>query len=121
VRKILTFVALATAVVVSAAAQERAVYKPGKDGVKSPVLIKEVKPNYTEGAKARGVHGSVEMLAIVTADGTVDDQVRVTKSLDPDLDEQAIIAIRQWRFRPGTKDDKPVDVEVNIEMTFTLK
>jgi TonB family protein len=47
--------------------------------------------------------------------------VRVTRSLDEDLDEQAIIALRQWRFKPGTKDDKPVDVEVSVELTFTLK
>jgi len=96
------------------------VYKPGKDGVKSPVLIKEVKPEYTEDAKSRGVQGRVEVSAVVKADGTVGD-VTVTKSLDPDLDQQAVSATKQWRFRPGTKDDKPVDVEVSIELTFTLK
>ena len=119
-RTIFTAVALAAALAVSAAAQSQT-YKIGQDGVKAPVIIKEVKPQYTESAKARGVQGSVEVLAIVKSDGTVADDVRVTKSLDPELDEQAIIATKQWRFRPGTKDGKPVDVEVNIELTFTLR
>ena len=120
-RKILTAATLAVSIVASLVAQSGQVYKPGKDGVKAPVLIKEVKPHYTDSAKARGVQGSVEMAVIVQTDGTVGDEVRVTKSLDPDLDQEAIVALRQWRFKPGTKDDKPVDVEVNIEMTFTLK
>jgi TonB family protein len=45
----------------------------------------------------------------------------VTKSLDEQLDQQAIIAVKQWQFRPGTKAGTPVDVEVNIELTFTLR
>jgi len=63
----------------------------------------------------------VEMAAVVKTDGTVDDTIRVTRSLDPDLDEEAIKALRQWKFKPGTKDDQAVNVEVNIEMTFTLR
>ena len=97
------------------------VYKPGEDGVKAPVLVRDVKPQYTVDAKARGVQGTVEVSAIVKADGTVDADVRVIRSLDPDLDQQAIIATRQWTFTPGTKDGKPVDVQVNIEMTFTVR
>jgi TonB family protein len=96
------------------------VYKPG-NGVKSPVLIKEVKPNYTKDAMDRKVQGVVEMECVVRTDGTVDDEVKVTKSLDADLDQQAVIALKQWRFRPGTKDDKAVPVQVNVEMTFTLR
>jgi TonB family protein len=95
------------------------VYKPGKD-VTAPVLVHEVRPQYTEDAKARRVQGSVEVSAVVLSDGTV-GEVKVTKSLDADLDQQAINATKQWTFRPGTKDGKPVDVEVNIELTFTLK
>jgi TonB family protein len=115
----LTAVALAAALVASAAAQSE-VYKPG-NGVKSPVIVREVKPNYTKDAMDRKVQGRVEMECVVLTDGTVDANVKVTKSLDTDLDEQAIIALRQWRFRPGTKDGTPVAVQVNVEMTFTLR
>ncbi len=104
----------------AAAAPQREVYKVGQDGVKSPVLVHEVKPQYTDDAKARGVQGAVEMDAVVRADGTVDN-VRVTKSLDEQLDQQAIAALKQWQFRPGTKDGRSVDVKVKVEMTFTVK
>lgn len=96
------------------------VYKPGQDGVTAPVLVRDVKPQYTEDARARRVQGSVELAAVVLSDGTV-GELRVTKSLDTDLDQQAIKAAKQWTFKPGTKDGKPVDVEVNIELTFTLR
>lgn len=119
VRTILTAAALAAALVGSAAAQAQ-VYKPG-NGVKAPVLVRETKPSYTKDAMDRKVQGRVEMQCVVLVDGTVDENVKITKSLDPDLDQQAIIALKQWTFRPGTKDDKPVPVQVNVEMTFTLR
>jgi beta-lactamase regulating signal transducer with metallopeptidase domain len=37
------------------------------------------------------------------------------------LDQQAIVAAKQWKFEPGKKDGKPVAVEVAIELTFTLR
>jgi TonB family protein len=43
------------------------------------------------------------------------------RSLDEDLDQQAIKAIKQWTFKPGTKDGDPVAVQVFIELTFTLR
>jgi len=121
VRKILTAAALTIGLAVPMTAQQSQVYKVGEDGVKVPVLIKEVKPQYTKGAMDRRVEGNVELVAIVLKDGTVGEDVRVTKSLDAELDQAAIDAAKQWRFRPGTKDDTPVDVQVNFEMSFKLK
>jgi protein TonB len=56
----------------------------------------------------------------VQPDGTVGD-VRVTKALNPGLDQEAIKAVKQWRFKPGHKDGKAVPVRVTLEMTFTLR
>jgi TonB family protein len=100
---------------------DTSVHKTTDPGVKAPVLVHEVKPVYTDDAKERRVQGSVELEAVITSDGTVRHDVRVVKSLDPDLDAQAVTAAKQWQFKPGTKHGKPVDVLVNIEMTFTLK
>jgi TonB family protein len=97
------------------------VYNTTDPGVKAPVLVRDVKPQYTDDAKKRQVQGSVELEEVITSDGTVRDDVRVVKSLDPDLDTQAVTAAKQWQFKPGTKDGKPVNVMVRIEMTFTLK
>ena len=98
------------------------VYQPG-NGVSDPVLVKNVRPVYTPDAKQRRVEGIVVLLVVVRTDGTVGD-AEVTKSLDPDLDQQAVNAVRQWEFKPATKvqgaDRVPVNTQVTVEMTFTL-
>ena len=95
------------------------VYKPG-DGVSAPVLVKEVRPQYPAKAKDARIQGTVLLECVVETDGTVGD-VKVTKSLDEDLDQEAIKAVKQWRFEPGKKDGKAVRVQITLEMTFTLK
>jgi TonB family protein len=97
------------------------VFTPG-DGVSAPTVVTQVKPVYTAAAQEARIQGEVVLETIVLADGSVGD-VAVTKSLDTatGLDQQAIDALKQWAFKPGTKDGKPVAVRVNVEMIFTLK
>jgi protein TonB len=97
------------------------VYEPG-NGVSLPTLIKEVKPNYTAVAIANRIQGTVLLAAVVLPNGTVGD-VTVLQSLDAayGLDNQAVVASKQWLFAPGMKDGLPVAVRVTIEMTFTLR
>ena len=90
-RSILTVAALAVVLAGTALAHQGEVYKIG-NGVKSPVLRQEVKPTYTEGAMRRKVQGTVELSAVVLKDGTVGDDVVVTRSLDEELDQQAVKA-----------------------------
>jgi len=68
------------------------------------------------------IQGEVELELVVRADGTVDG-VAVTKSLDAvhGLDDAAVEAAGQWTFKPGTKDGRPADVMVHLNMRFTLK
>jgi TonB family protein len=93
--------------------------RPGA-GVSAPVVVKEVKPRYTADAEHAGIQGVVTLECVVNTDGTV-GEVEVTRSLDAGLDLEAIKAVKQWRFEPGTKDGKPVPVLVTLEMTFTQK
>ena len=62
------------------------------------------------------------MKVVVLVSGDVGD-VEVTRSLDTQygLDDQAIEAVRQWKFEPGRRDGKVVPVQVTIEMSFTLR
>jgi protein TonB len=109
------------------------VYQPG-NGITDPVLIHEVKPNYTGDAMRAKLQGVVEMDAVVNPDGTVDSgSLKITRSLDATfgLDEEAKKAVRQWRFRPAmcTRQDgcngiargQAVKVLVSVELTFTLR
>ena len=92
------------------------------NGVLPPQLIHEVKADYTPEAMRAKVLGEVWVAGVVLVDGTVTG-VRVVKSLDQvfGLDEQALKAVRQWRFRPGTRFGQPVAVHVSIAVTFTLR
>lgn len=99
-------------------------FNAGGIGVTSPQLIKEVKPRYTVDAMRAKLQGVVEMQAVVLPDGSVDpNSVRITRSLDRvlGLDQQALAALREWRFRPGRVKGQPVSVRINVELTFTLR
>jgi TonB family protein len=96
-------------------------YRPG-NGVMMPRVLAEVKPSYTADAMRAKIQGVVMVEAVVREDGSV-GQVQVTRSLDPTfgLDQEAIKAVRRWRFAPGTRFGQPVPVLVEIELTFTLR
>ena len=57
---------------------------------------------------------------MVPTDGTVGD-VNVTKSLEPSLDEQATAALRKWTFKPGTLNGEAVPVQIEVEMSFSVR
>ena len=116
-----SFMTLAAIVLVSVFAAAQYVYVSSKDPVTQPVLTKRVEPRYTGGAMRRRVEGIVKLSIVVKADGRVRDDVKVTQSLDEELDQQAIIAVKQWEFKPGTKDGVAVAVRVNVELSFKLK
>jgi TonB family protein len=96
-------------------------YKPG-NGVTMPSILKEVKPSYTAEAMRAKIQGVVMVEAIVREDGSV-GKVEVVRSLDPTygLDQEAIKAVRLWRFAPGKRLGQNVPVLVEIELTFTLR
>jgi len=113
-------VSLVVAGLTAVSAQERVPpYKPGS-GVTLPQVVKEVKPVYPKEVMDKRIQGSVTVRAVVEADGTV-GETEVTKALEPTLDEEAVKAAKQWLFKAGEKDGKPVPVEISLEMTFTLK
>jgi periplasmic protein TonB len=97
------------------------IYRPG-NGVSQPRLLREVKPQYTSDAMRAKVQGTVVVVCVVRADGTITD-VRVARPLDPTfgLDQQALAAVRQWKFAPGTRLGEPVAVQITVELTFTLR
>jgi protein TonB len=89
-------------------------------GVTAPTLLTQIDPQYSDAARRARIQGAVEIYAIVNADGTARVE-RVTKSLGFGLDEKAIEAVKQWKFRPGLKDGKPVAVPMLITVNFTIR
>jgi protein TonB len=92
------------------------------NGVSSPRLIVEVKPNYTAEAMRAQIEGMVELEIVVLANGSV-GRIRLVRPLDGKfgLDQEAINAVRQWRFEPGRHLGKAVPVRVAVELSFNLR
>jgi TonB family protein len=82
-------------------------------------LVFSSDPEYTNAAKEKGIEGTVVLSATVGENGVPRD-VRVVRSLDPGLDQNSIVAVQKWKFRPSLKDGKPQAVPIMIELNFKL-
>ena len=87
--------------------------------VTPPTVLSRVEPVYSEKAREAKLQGKVVVSAIVRKDGSL-EVLKVVRGLGLGLDKNAINALKKWRFRPGMRDGKPVDVALNIEVNFKL-
>jgi len=94
-------------------------YRPGS-GVAPPRLLKEVRALYSDQARRANLEGEVELEIVIRRDGSVGD-VKVMRGLGLGLNEQAVQAVRQWRFAPATLKGTPVDVIVEVSVEFKLR
>ena len=85
----------------------------------APELLTKVEPKYPEAARKARMEGQVGIEAEITAEGSVRDP-RVVHAVNPLLDESALTAVRQWKYRPVLVDGKPVRTYVAITVTFSL-
>ncbi|MCK6620732.1 MAG: energy transducer TonB [Calditrichaceae bacterium] len=84
-----------------------------------PVEVKRVEPVYPELARKAQIEGTVVVKVLVTTQGDV-EKVEILKS-HPLLDDAAIAAAKQFKFKPGKQRDKFVKVWVSIPFNFKLK
>ena len=94
------------------------IYRVG-GGVTSPTLLHKIEPQYTEEARAAKYQGTVVLYVEIGPDGRAQN-IQVNQGLGLGLDEEAIAAIGQWQFKPGTKDGEPVTVAAQVEINFRL-
>jgi periplasmic protein TonB len=94
------------------------VYRVG-GGVTAPVLLFKKEPEYSEEARKAKYQGTVVLYIEVDPSGKAVNP-RVVRSLGLGLDEKAVEAVKQWKFKPGYKDGKPVTVAATIEVNFRL-
>lgn len=85
-------------------------------------VLDQVVPIYTAEAARAKIHGTVLLNAVVLPSGQVGD-VAVAASLDKEhgMDDQAAKALKDWRFKPATKDGRAVAVVVSVELTMNLQ
>jgi TonB family protein len=83
----------------------------------APVATRTVDPAYPADLIRDGYEGVVILYAIIHRDGTV-GEVRILRSLQGRLDENARLALSRWKFRPGTKNGQAVDLEAVVQIPF---
>jgi periplasmic protein TonB len=94
-------------------------FRPGS-GIEPPRLLREVKAEYTDEARRRGITGDVVLEIVVRRDGSV-GEVTILQGRGAGLDQRAVAAVRQWRFSPARRRGEPVDVLVEVAVEFTLR
>ena len=94
-------------------------FRPGS-GIEPPRLPREVKADYTEEARQRGIRGDVVLEIVVRRDGSVGD-VKILQGLAGGLNDRAVQAVRQWRFSPAHRQGAAVDVIVEVAVEFKLR
>jgi TonB family protein len=94
--------------------------EPGREeDISAPEPLSKVDPAYPMSMMQDRVQGTVTLYAIIRSNGTVGD-VRILDGFDARLDENARLALERWKFRPGTRNGAPVDVEAVVRVPFKL-
>jgi TonB family protein len=89
------------------------------NGIVPPLIMAHPEAEYTEEARRRGVQGNVVVQAQFDADGNF-RVLRIVRGLGFGLDENALAALRNWRFQPAVRNGERVSVIAEIEVPFQL-
>jgi periplasmic protein TonB len=81
-------------------------------------LTRRVQPDYPILAKQAGIHGEVQIAAVISKRGTIEN-LQVLSG-HPMLIPAALNAVRQWRYRPYILNGDPIEVDTRITVTFLL-
>lgn len=87
-------------------------------GITPPKVTHQVTPvNKPDDSRGFRISGTVLVGLVVSSKGEPKD-VHVVKSLEKDIDQSAVDAVRQWHFEPAKKGDQPVAVRISVEIRF---
>ena len=88
-------------------------------GISPPQVTFQPDPDYPMAARKRKQQGTCVLALVVDENGRPRD-VHVTRSVNKVLDQNAVNAVTQWRFKPALRDGKPVAVRTSVEVGFRL-
>jgi protein TonB len=91
----------------------------GTGGVRDPVLVHSVEPEFSEAARRAKFSGNVQVYLWIDELGNP-SHIRVIRGIGMGLDEKAVEAVRQYKFKPATKDGKPMKVDMYINVDFSI-
>jgi protein TonB len=87
--------------------------------VLAPVVISSIEPEFSEEARKAKFSGNVEVYLWVDERGNP-SHIRVARGAGMGLDEKAVEAVRQYKFKPAMKDGKPVAVDLYVDVGFQI-
>jgi TonB family protein len=82
-----------------------------------PATMKKVDPKYPQSLISDRVEGEVVLYAIIRGDGSVDG-IQLVRGIDEQLDDNAMQALSQWKFRPAARQGTPVELEAIVHIPF---
>jgi periplasmic protein TonB len=88
-------------------------------GVSQPEVLFQVEPEFSEEARKAKFMGSVLVGLVVDTSGRP-QSVHIVRGVGMGLDEKAMEAVRQYKFKPAMENGKPVPVELNVEVNFQI-
>jgi TonB family protein len=88
-------------------------------GVSAPVALNNVQAQFSEEAR-EAKYGGICLLSLIVDTQGMPGNIRVVRMLGKGLDEKAIEAVSQYRFKPAMKDGVPVPVKITVEVNFHL-
>ncbi len=94
------------------------VYQVG-GSVRPPIVVYQVDPEFSEEARKAKFSGNVVVSLIVGADGRPRN-VHVLRGVGMGLDEKAVEAVQQYKFKPATQNGKAVSVYLNVDVNFQI-
>jgi TonB family protein len=84
-----------------------------------PATMKKVDPKYPQSLISDRVEGEVVLYAIIRGDGSVDG-IQLVHGIDEQLDDNAMQALSQWKFRPAARQGTPVELEAIVHIPFHI-
>ena len=96
--------------------------EPGGPGVTVPILINEVRPSYPPMAKKLRAQGMVTLNILVGIDGNVEDiKILNVSRTGIGFEKSAEKAVRQWRYKPATKNGVRVRMWLPVRVPFKMR
>lgn len=90
-----------------------------KPGIAPPRTLRTSEPDFSEEARQAKYQGTMTLFLVVDSSGAVRD-LQIGTPLGMGLDDRAVNAVSGWKFQPGTKDGRPVAVQIAVEVDFHL-